>query len=131
MQPPSCGSSTPRLQKQREQIHEIIAVPPFLNASLTHDLDHMQAAYARLIEQLLLDRPGVLVVELSEAKAIAQEIFFEQQPGHQAAPLAALPDGRVPRGRRGRKAAHPVQLETRAARSNLTPARQPTSSRTS
>jgi hypothetical protein len=37
-------------------------------------MDHLQTAYARLIEQLLLDRPGVLVVELSEAKAIAQEI---------------------------------------------------------
>ena len=69
------------LARQQQKIREIVAVPPLLNKSLTHEMDHLQAAYARLIEQLLLERPGVLVVELSEAKAVAQEIFLSSTPG--------------------------------------------------
>ena len=69
------------LEKQQQKITDVFAVPLLLNNSLTHEMDHLQGAYARLIEQSLLERPGVLVVELSEAKAIADEIFLSSTPG--------------------------------------------------
>jgi hypothetical protein len=62
------------IEKQRRPIDDIVAVPPFVNNTLAYEGDHLKGACARLIEELLMDRPGVLVVELAEAKAIAQEL---------------------------------------------------------
>jgi len=62
------------LGKYREDVTEICAVPPFVSRDLTHKHDHLQGAYAKLIEQTLLRRRGMLVVELAEARAIAREL---------------------------------------------------------
>lgn len=62
------------LGKYRESVAEIVAVPPFLSRDLGHEHDYLQGALARLIEQALLRRRGVLVVELAEARAISREL---------------------------------------------------------
>ena len=49
-------------------------MPPFLSDDLTYEHDHLKTAYARLVEQTLRSRPGVLTVELEEAHAIAREV---------------------------------------------------------
>ena len=55
-------------------ITDIVAVPPFVNDDLTHGSDTMKRAYATLVEQAAEADAGVVVVELAEARAIAQEI---------------------------------------------------------
>lgn len=62
------------LARFRQNIRQIIAVPPFASQDLTHDFDYLEEAYPRLIGQALLQRPGVLVVEISEAKALTDEL---------------------------------------------------------
>ncbi len=62
------------LRKYAETIREVYAVPPFLSRDLGHQNDHLMSAYAKLVEQVLLAQPGVLVVEIEEAETIAREI---------------------------------------------------------
>lgn len=61
------------LAKQREQITRLVAISPLLNDSLTRRDDALQKALATLIEEALTENPGLLVVELQEARAIANE----------------------------------------------------------
>jgi hypothetical protein len=60
---------------------EIYAVPPFVSQDLTYDHDHLKGAYAALIEQSLLDREGIVVVELAEAEAMAREFKLAGDEG--------------------------------------------------
>jgi hypothetical protein len=64
------------LAKLSENITDVCAVPPFLNQDLDFKHDHLKAALARVVEQHLLQRKGVLVVELAEAQAIAREAIL-------------------------------------------------------
>ncbi len=41
---------------------------------LGYEFEYLKTAYARLLEQWLLSQPGLLVVELAEARAISQEL---------------------------------------------------------
>lgn len=61
------------IQKHAEEIREICAVPPFVSDDLTYQYGYLKTAYAKLIERQLLHRKGLLVVEVAEANAIAQE----------------------------------------------------------
>jgi len=81
------GQVLAALAKQAERIREICAVPPFLSQDLTHQFDYQKRAYAKLVEQLLLERKGVLVVELEEARAIAREFALADAPGEVARDL--------------------------------------------
>ncbi len=56
----------------------ILAVPPFVSGDLLHDYDAMQDAYAQCVITDLMRTPGLRVVELAEAQAIAQEIRLGQ-----------------------------------------------------
>jgi hypothetical protein len=60
---------------------DLVAVYPFTSRNLTHDHDGLKEAYARLIEQGLAEQPGVWLVELQEARAIATEIATAQSDG--------------------------------------------------
>ncbi|WP_254508101.1 hypothetical protein [Anatilimnocola floriformis] len=62
------------LKKHAEKIETIVAVPPFLSEDLGFEFNYLQTAYAKLVEEQLLAQPGVLVVELGEAQAIAKEL---------------------------------------------------------
>jgi len=66
----------------------VFAVPPFISNDLTHELDHLRGAYASLFAQALQARPGVYVVELEEAEAIARE-YQLADPGER--PTRELP----------------------------------------
>ncbi len=62
------------IKKYGEKIKEVVAVPPFVSQDLTTENNHLKAAYPKLAEQIALARPGVVVVELAEAEALAREI---------------------------------------------------------
>lgn len=61
------------IAKSQGPIRHIFAVPPFVSDDLTYEYDYLKSTYAKLLERTLLDSPGVVVVELDEAKAIANE----------------------------------------------------------
>ena len=62
------------IERHREKIVEIVAVSPFASRDLFYEHNYSQGAYAKLVEQTLGERPGLLMVELAEARAIAQEL---------------------------------------------------------
>jgi hypothetical protein len=62
------------VDKQSQEISAIFAVPPFVSDDLGFTFDHLKGAYATLIEDMLYQQKGALVVELAEARAIAKEI---------------------------------------------------------
>jgi hypothetical protein len=64
------------LKKYSERIETVVAVPPFLSEDLGLERNYLQTAYAKLVEQSLLAQPGLLVVELGEAQAIAKEVLL-------------------------------------------------------
>ncbi|HTU19798.1 MAG TPA: hypothetical protein VMG10_17175 [Gemmataceae bacterium] len=76
------------LRKQQEKIRVVWAVPPFVSKDLRYQFDYLKAAYARLVEQVLLGQKGTLVVELAEADAIASE---HRLTGSEAGPQRQLP----------------------------------------
>jgi len=61
------------VRKQADGISELYAIPPFFSNDLTYQFGYLQSAYAKVIEQMLLERKGALVVELTEAQAVARE----------------------------------------------------------
>ncbi len=54
------GAVDRAIQRHREKITEIAAVPPFVSRDLSYERNHLQGAYAKLVEQELADRPGLL-----------------------------------------------------------------------
>lgn len=62
------------LAKHAQKVTEIYAVPAFVSRDLGYEHDYLRGAYARLLEQLLLDRPGALAVEFAEAQSLAKEV---------------------------------------------------------
>ena len=62
------------IRKHSEGISELYAVPPFLSRDLTFQFNYLQSAYAKIVEQVLLERKGSLVVEFAEAQAIIKEM---------------------------------------------------------
>ena len=61
------------MKKYAETVREIVAVPPLLSNNLTFENDFLKSAFAKLVEQTALSRPGIVAVELSEAEALAKE----------------------------------------------------------
>jgi hypothetical protein len=83
-------------RRPRGRLAEIVAVPPMVNNSLTHEADELQGAFAQLIERDLLQRPNVVVVEFAEAQAVARELAIAQGGRvERPLPLYVLGDYRV------------------------------------
>lgn len=61
------------LERARSEVREIVAVPPLLSKDLAVERQALGKPLATIVEQMLLSRPGVAVVELAEAKALADE----------------------------------------------------------
>lgn len=76
--------------KHGEKVREICAVPPFISQDLSYEYDHLKSAYAKLIEQTVRDRPGLLTVELEEAQAIGKELRLTGGKIRRALPLYVL-----------------------------------------
>lgn len=55
-------------------IERTIGVTQFLSKNFVHDYDHLQSGYAGLLASALTAFPGVAVIEIEEARAIAEEI---------------------------------------------------------
>jgi len=55
-------------------IERTIGVTQFLSKNFVHDYDHLQSGYAGLLANALTTFPGVAVIEIEEARAIADEI---------------------------------------------------------
>ena len=62
------------LARFRRGVRAAVAIPPFFSRDLTHRFDHLQAAYAQVVELEAARRPGCVAVELEEARAIAEEL---------------------------------------------------------
>lgn len=62
------------VRKHKEKVAEVVAVPPFVSRDLEFTHDHLKGAFAKLAEGEALNRPGVVVVELAEAEALAREV---------------------------------------------------------
>lgn len=72
-------------------IRGVVAVPPFVSNDLTYDFDYLRSGYAQLIERMLTERAGVVLVELAEARAIGREQAVAGGPGvERALPLYLL-----------------------------------------
>ncbi|MBC8872160.1 MAG: hypothetical protein H8E44_22235 [Planctomycetes bacterium] len=55
-------------------IERTIGVTQFLSKNFAHDYDHLQSGYAGLLANALTAFPGVAVIEIEEARAIAAEL---------------------------------------------------------
>ncbi|MGD0463709.1 MAG: tetratricopeptide repeat protein [Tepidisphaeraceae bacterium] len=62
------------IEKGQQKVSAIVAVPPLICQDLSYEFAYLGPAYSRLLENSLLARPGVLVVELNEARAIEAEL---------------------------------------------------------
>lgn len=66
------------VQQTRERfadgVEQLIAVAPFLSNDLTHEHDQLQHGLATILGDSLLAFPGVAVLEIDEARAIAAEL---------------------------------------------------------
>lgn len=70
-----CGTA---IRETRERfgtgIRHLVGVTHFLSKNLTHRYDHLQTGFAALLANALANHPGVAVVEIDEARAIAEEL---------------------------------------------------------
>ena len=80
--------------KQREKIRDICAVPFFVSNDLTYEDDYLKAAYPRLVEETIRGWPGLLTVELEEARAIGREAVIGGEEVRRLVPLYVLGDYR-------------------------------------
>lgn len=64
------------IKRQSEPITEIFAIPPFVDRSFGYRAEQYKAGFARLLEEMVLRRPGALTVQLAEARALTQEIML-------------------------------------------------------
>jgi hypothetical protein len=69
------------IAKQNRNTDEIFAVPPFIDDGLGFDYSYLKGAYSRLIEGIVAAQNGVLTADLSEARAIANEISLSSAGG--------------------------------------------------
>lgn len=105
------------LVKGRQRVEAIVAVPPFLSQDLAFDTSDRPAAFARLAESVALTRPGVAVVELAEAEAIAKEhaLTAGGEALERSLPIYLLGEYR----HEGRGAERTVRLKLLAERANM------------
>lgn len=75
------------LQKRAEPLKGICAVLPFVSRDMAGTHSHLQTAYARMLEELLLRIPGVIVVEMAEAKALSDELSLTGKAVEREFPL--------------------------------------------
>ncbi len=62
------------IERHAAQITEIVAVPPLVSGDLSYEYNHLQGAYAALVQQTLDSQAGIVTVELAEAQAINKEL---------------------------------------------------------
>ncbi len=78
------------IEKRGQEIREICAIPLFVSNDLTYENEHLKAAFAKLAEETVRNRPGLLLVELEEARAIAREVALSGRQLRRPTPLYLL-----------------------------------------
>ena len=68
------------LGRLRRGFNVIVAVPPFECRDISVDYLDLRKAYSHLAERILLSCPGVLVVDIEDADALARESFLSNVP---------------------------------------------------
>lgn len=99
------------LLRARTPVTEIVAVPRLVNQSLTHEQDYLGDTIARLIQRDLLVKPGVAVIELEEARALARETELSGVgTQRRALPLFLLGEYRLTPNQQDRKASYELKV---------------------
>ena len=78
------------MAKHAQQIRDICRCPPFFRKTSTFDDDYLKAAYAKMVEEIIRQWPGLLSVELEEARAIAREAALSESWIRRMVPLYIL-----------------------------------------
>ncbi len=81
------------IQQHRRGIREVAAVMPFSSPDLTRTRDHLKDALAAALARRLAKEPGVLVVEVEEARAALAEFAVSAGPLAARRPPATFVDG--------------------------------------
>jgi hypothetical protein len=55
-------------------VERVVAIPPFVSRSLTHELDHLQQKLPHVLEEAFSALPGTAVLEVEEVRAIQREL---------------------------------------------------------
>lgn len=55
-------------------VQRLVTVSPFLSKDFSHDFDYLQNASAAWLSEVIANQPGLAVVELTEARAIREEL---------------------------------------------------------
>jgi len=76
-------------------IKQVIAVPSFISRSLEHDYDYLQDRYGQLVQNALMQYPGVAVIETDEARALGRELAISGGSVQRLVPLFVAGDYRV------------------------------------
>lgn len=100
-------------RRAAEPLREVVAVPPFVNDDLTREHDQRKHIYAKIVETRLADLPGVIVVELDEAQAIAREFTRSAGPDKVARPLPLYILGRYRNAGKGAERTVSLQFEVK------------------
>jgi hypothetical protein len=91
-------------------VQRVVGVSHFLSRNLVHHYDHRQAGYGYLLQHALALHPGTAVLEIEEARAIAQELSLSAPD-----PTAVLRRRAVPVLVDGEFAVSPSQAAGRSA----------------
>ena len=70
-----------------EGVKWVTAIPPFVNQALTHDNDSLGVEYADLLANAIAAVPGAAVLEVDEARQIADERSISGSPGTRGAAI--------------------------------------------
>ncbi len=78
------------ISKRAEGLKAVYSVPPFVSEDLTGNHVRFTTAYARLLEARLQEQPGILVVELAEARTISEEMTLTGSAVQREQPIYLL-----------------------------------------
>jgi hypothetical protein len=76
-------------------VKQVIGVPGFVSRSLEHDYDSLQDRYSQLVQNGLLQYPGVAVIETDEARALGRELAIGGEAVQRLMPLFVAGEYRV------------------------------------
>jgi hypothetical protein len=72
-------------------VKQVVGVSHFVSKNLVHHYDHRQAGYGYLLQHALVLHPGTAVLEIEEARAIAQELSLSRPDQTAALRRRAVP----------------------------------------
>lgn len=80
-------------QRFRDGVKEVVGVLPFVSKNITHEFMPLQAAYSTLLEETLVQFPGVAVLEIDEALEIERELALAGEDRLKSRPVPGFIHG--------------------------------------